>query len=112
MLPKKNRLTKTTDFDRLKKGKKMSAQHVRVFYLPGESEESRIGLIVSKSVSSNASARNKAKRAIREAIRRIFYQLNGTWDIVVIANPSIARAYTSDIMNDVEQVFQKSRLLK
>lgn len=111
MLPKKNRLTKQPDFNRLKKGKKIAGKYVRLFYLPGEKDESRIGIVVSKAVSRNASARNKAKRAIREAVRRNFYRLSGVWDIVIVANPSSERAYTSDLMSDLDDIFLKSPLV-
>jgi len=111
MLPKKNRLTKSVDFNRLKKGKKIIGKHVRLFYLPGSQQESRVGIVVSKVVSKNASVRNKAKRAIREAVRRNFYRFNGVWDVVIIANPSSARAYTNEIMEDLHSVFTKSPLV-
>lgn len=111
MLPKKNRLTKQSDFNRLKRGKKLVGKYVRLFYLQGTQNESRVGIVVSKAVSNKASVRNKTKRAIREAVRRNFYRLNGIWDIVIVANPSAERAYTNDVMNDINNLFEKSPLV-
>lgn len=112
MLPRNNRLTKEADFNRLKKGKKINGKFVRIFYLPSHESETRVGIIVSKVVSKNASQRNKVKRAIREAVRRGFLTLSGTWDIVVIANPQSAQAYTSEIMLEVQSLFDKSPLVQ
>lgn len=64
----------------------------------------RVGLVVSRRVG-NAVVRNRVKRWIREAARRSFETLQGSWDLVVIAHTSAAEAGAAVIAAEVETVF-------
>lgn len=62
-----------------------------MLYLPGQADQSRFGITVSRKVG-NAVVRNRVKRWLREAIRHERALTSGRWDVVFIAHPSAAEA--------------------
>ena len=61
-------------------------------------ETARLGLAISKKQCRKATARNRIKRATREAFRQHQHKLKGL-DIVVINQPAAALA-NNDVMNE------------
>jgi len=114
MLPRKNRLTVEEDFLFVKnKGKRCKSEHFLIqFVVKKNQKESRFGIIVNKDISPHASVRNKTKRALREAIRRSLYCMGETYDVVIVAFPTIAKVYTSDIMNQLMDSFVECGICK
>jgi len=88
----KMRLRKRCDFRRVQgRGRRIRLSSLMLLYLPGQSTQTRIGLTVSKKVGC-AVVRNRVKRWLRESLRKQYNQIDGTWDVVVIAHPSAARS--------------------
>lgn len=65
---------------------------VRAAGLPGST---RVGVVAGRKVG-NAVQRNRAKRRLREALRRV--RLEPGVDYVVIAGPAVARAAWGEVM--------------
>ncbi|MEZ4321313.1 MAG: ribonuclease P protein component [Myxococcota bacterium] len=112
--PRSLRLRKRRDFTRVQRsgGKVVSNDLVVVHRARGERsvEGPRFGLTVSKKVG-NAVVRNRTKRRLREAIRRVYARddgLSGT-DVVFIARPSAARASGADLFLQVESALSRIR---
>ena len=55
--------------------------------------------------------RNRAKRRLREAFRRIEPQLRGSGDVVLVARTGAAAAQFEDIMQEMEALCAAGRLL-
>lgn len=90
--PKSIRLRASRDFRRVQgRGRKVRTRNLLVIYTRGREEQARFGLVVSKKVG-NAVARNRVKRWLREAIRHNKQQLQGRWDLAIIASPRAADA--------------------
>lgn len=103
MLPKKNRLQKKKDFEKVFANGKGFRQDL-LFLKAAKSglETFRFGIIVSKKISKSAVKRNRVKRQLREIIRRQLQncllfeneQGNRGMDVVLISLPGIeARTY-------------------
>lgn len=63
-----------------------------------------MGLAVSRKVG-NAVERNRVKRWIREAARRLLPELQGTWDLVIQAAPPSANAGAQAVATEVRAAF-------
>lgn len=93
MLPKKHRLTKVEDFQKvLKTGRRVWNKYFVLKYLWSDSrQESKFGIIVSKKVSKKSTDRNKIKRVLRENVRRCFlvYSFQPVWMVLVVQSDMI-----------------------
>ena len=85
-LRKNERLLSRSDFENvLSLGQKRRVDRSFIIYtLANGLNRKRLGIIASKKIG-NAVIRNRAKRKIREAYRRIKYQIKPAMDIVVIS---------------------------
>lgn len=114
MLAKSYRITKDQDFETVKKrGRSYQSKSFKLsVYDRKDNEPTRFGFIVSKTISNNASARNKARRALSEGVRYTMHALPKGHDCVVVAKPTIIKSYTSDIMQEITSILRKARLMK
>jgi len=70
MLPKKHRLSKKKDFERvLKQGRGLKKDFLSLKTIENDLGFHRFGFIVGKRVSNKANKRNKIKRRLREIVR-------------------------------------------
>ena len=114
MLASINRLTGTNDYDKVKKeGQLFQSNSFGLNVLKrADSGPCRFGFIVSNRVSKHASTRNKIKRTLREAVRHALSYLKSGYDIVFLTKSSIARKYSSDLMQEVMGSFKSVGLVK
>jgi ribonuclease P protein component len=95
-LPKARRLTRTREFAHVRKDGNISRG--RLFSLavasaPEPSEKMRVGIIASRKVGG-AVIRNRARRRIREIIRRHQNEIrNGVWLVVIVSNHAARASY-------------------
>ncbi len=114
MLASKNKLTLNKDFDYVKKnGKVFHSKSFTVSYAKSSKDEDslRFGFIVSTKIAKEAVARNKVKRGLREGVRQKVSIMQKGYDIVFIAHDVSVKAYTSDLMKEVEESLKKIKLL-
>jgi len=85
-------------------GRKLVTQHSVIFlYAPSEPDGVRVGVVASRRVG-DAVRRNRAKRLLREAARRIVPRLRDSslW-VVLIAKASIVTKTSADVERDLER---------
>ena len=102
-------LKKDSDFRKVyKHGKSFANRHLVMYILNNKSENSRIGISVSKKVGK-AIIRNKVRRRIKEAYRlNIDEKIKNGHDIVFIARVDIKDADYSDIEKSMKHLIRKS----
>lgn len=86
------RLTRSTDFKRVRSSGKSYAHPLVVLYtLPSEQPHMRIGVAASKAVG-NAVQRNRAKRLLRAAMADLLRETDPGSDLLLVARSPLPRA--------------------
>lgn len=100
--PPERRIRKGSEFAVvLRKGRRSACPYFTLHILPVPSRNhARLGIIASRRVGG-AVQRNRAKRLLREAFRRLGSQLPAGVNLVAVARNPIARAR----LEDVERAF-------
>lgn len=70
----------------------------------------RIGITTGKKVGK-AVQRNRCRRIIREAYRRLYPQLSGGWDLVFVARAATVGSTSAELYEVMHQQFKKAGLL-
>jgi len=104
MLPCDLSITKTIQFERIKKhGKTFQAENFGVVVLKrGDKEKSKYGFIVSNKVDKGAVHRNRIKRAMREAVRQCMFNTPDGLDFLFLAKKTLLNKTTEEIMNEMK----------
>jgi len=108
MLPRKNRLIKKTDFNNVyRKGVFFSEGPLSLKITPNESGTTRIGFSIEKKFFKKATARNRIKRLLREALYRNLEKIKDGFDIVVFYKRSEEKPDFKAISALVEKIISK-----
>jgi ribonuclease P protein component len=108
---RKYRLTKSTDFKRVRRFGKSYAHPLMVLIRhPNDQGTSRFGISVGRSIG-NAVQRNRTKRRIRETIRPLTPAITPGWDIILLARRPLATADYSTISSAVQGLLERAGLL-
>jgi ribonuclease P protein component len=85
------RLSHSAEFERVyRQGRSSANRHLVLYSFPNPTaERPRLGLSVSRKVGG-AVERNRVKRLLREAFRRIEGDLSPGQDVVVVARPGVS----------------------
>ena len=106
MAPKRRRLSRSGEFDRVyREGSSYATRYVVLYTFPRkdeEREEVRLGVSVSRKVGG-AVERNRVKRALREAFWALTEQLPPRHDFVIVARPDIKELIERDGMDGVRE---------
>jgi ribonuclease P protein component len=113
MLSKKNRLTAETDFKEvLSRGKTVQGKIFTLKYLQkGDEASTRIGVVVSKKVSKLAVYRNKARRRLKEALRRNVKNLKPGFMAVFLVKKEVLFSDYRTIEAESSELLYKGELL-
>ncbi|MDO8592199.1 MAG: ribonuclease P protein component [bacterium] len=113
MLAKQSRLVKQKDFEKIfQQGRSYYSKLLGIKAMVNEQQENRYGIVISTKVSKKSTERNKLKRQIRHAIKRLDYELAQGMDIIVMALPAISGQGYNTIKSELERILIKLKLLK
>ena len=105
------RLRHSRDFARLQReGRVYRHPWMLVSLAPNGLSHNRYGFITSKRLGT-AVIRNRTRRQLREAIRRLHSDLQQGFDIVIIARPVLVGQDFALILDVVRQLFYRSGLV-
>lgn len=111
-LPRVVRLHRRADFARVRQEGRTWANRLLVLAAaPNGLPYSRFGFVVSKRVGK-AVRRNRAKRLMREAVRRHRPCIRPGWDLVWIARAEMAEAQFAQVMHAVRGLLRRADLLQ
>ena len=106
------RLTRSTDFKRVRRDGKSNAHPLIVLIaLENQLSTTQIGVAAGKRVG-NAVKRNRAKRLMRAAARELYPQIKSGQDIILIARTPIIQSTMPQVRDALQQLLQRAQLLK
>ena len=110
-MKRKFRLTRSTDFKRVRRsGKSYAHPLVVLIYLPNDLEKTRFGVAAGRSVG-NAVYRNRAKRQLREIIRPLIPMIQPGWDVILLARKGMSNSKFQVIEDAVQSLFDRADLI-
>ncbi|GMR11581.1 MAG: ribonuclease P protein component [Anaerolineae bacterium] len=103
---RKNRLTSTTEFRRVRRtGKSYAHPLILLIASPSIGEHSRYGVTASRAIGG-AVRRNRAKRRMRAALRE--FELSPGRDLILVARPGLDEAPWSELVDAVRNLLKKA----
>jgi ribonuclease P protein component len=111
MAPKRRRLSRSGEFDRVyRDGSSHATRYLVLYTFPRKDEEQedvRLGVSVSRKVGG-AVDRNKVKRVLREAFWALSDQLPARHDFVIVARAEINDLVEMSGMNGVKENLEEA----
>lgn len=100
------------EFQRLRQeGLAWSGKRVVVRVAANGLNEARLGIVTSKRLG-NAVKRNRARRLVREAARRLVDRFPTGWDVVVIARGPAVNSSMAQVLGDLEYLLRRAGLIE
>lgn len=109
-MERKYRLTKSADFERVRREGKSVAHPLLVFVaLATGAGQTRVGVAASRSLGG-AVQRNRAKRLLRAAILPLLANLPTGYDLVLIARQPLLGVRTPQVTEELENCLRRAKL--
>ena len=110
-MQRKFRLTRSTDFKRVRRtGKSYAHPFVVLVVQTSETPRVRVGVTAGRSVGG-AVQRNRAKRLLREAMRPLLLDLPPGWDLLLIARPALLAKSLQEIRQVLTSLLHHARII-
>ncbi|MGN1316588.1 MAG: ribonuclease P protein component [Acutalibacteraceae bacterium] len=105
-------LKSNSDFRRLyNRGKAVTDPALVIYYSKNRAGICRIGITTSKKIG-NAVERNRSRRVIKEAFRKICPQVTPCYDIVLVARSKTKYIKSTRIEDIMRKIFENEGMLK
>jgi ribonuclease P protein component len=112
MFAKNNRLRKTKEIDLVfKQGKSAFEKALGIKTKKNDLSNTKITVLVSVKVSKKAVERNLLKRRIRAALRENISNFKGSYDLVVVTQPSAKNLDYVEIQQTIKKLLKKLKII-
>lgn len=109
--PLRERLRRKRDFERVyEQGTVFRGRHVLLFCLTTGVDDRKAGFVASRKVGG-AVVRNRARRRIRDAYRKLRARLPEAAHLVFVARLGAADAEWEELLGEIAELLNKSGLL-
>lgn len=112
MLPKLHRLPGYRIPEILKTGRRFHADIATIVVTKNSEPASRFAVSVSTRLSKKATARNRTKRLLREALFTNLSAIQPGYDGIVFAKKLLLEEKLQDILSEIHELLKKAGLLK
>jgi len=113
MLAKANKLQKKKSFEKVfRNGRGFKESFLFMKVVENKLETSRFGFVVSHKFSKKATVRNKIRRKIREEVRSRLPFIKEGFDIVLIVHPQREENVFSKMVEVIDKLFRKAKIVK
>ncbi|HHU12078.1 MAG TPA: ribonuclease P protein component [Clostridiaceae bacterium] len=110
-IPEYTRLKNNRDFGLVfRRGQYYPGRHVVLHANRSGAAQLRLGVAVSRKVRG-AVLRNRLKRRLREAFRRLDVLLPNGYDLILTAKATAAKAPFDELQNEIKGLLARSKLL-
>lgn len=104
------RLRRSQDFRRVwKEGRSWAHPLFILWSAPNGFSYSRIGFVASRKVG-NAVSRNRARRLLREATRRLYGHISSGWDLILVARGPLPAVREPQVEATLEAALRRAGL--
>jgi len=100
-------LTKRRDFELVfSDGVNLASRYLVIYARPNELSFNRLGLSVGKKLG-NAVTRNRIKRLLREAMRKVIEEIPLNCDFVIVAKRSSVEGRLDDFILEIKKIMTR-----
>jgi ribonuclease P protein component len=104
---RERRLRARAEFGRVfNKGVRVGGRLFLVIALPNDRRQHRLGLAISRKIGS-AVTRNRARRLLREGVRRLARPQGVGFDLVIVARPDIVGRTQAEVDGELRDRLQR-----
>lgn len=110
MLPKVNRLTEKSDFDRaVRDGRVFQSQSFGLAVLEEKDfgAPPKFGFIISNKISKKAVDRNRVRRIMRDVVRKSLDLIPSGYIFIFLAKKSIIERSALELRRELEEILRK-----
>jgi len=111
MFPKPHRLPSSHIRAVFEKGKRIHTPDFQFIVLKSAADVSRFAVFVPARIDKRATVRNRSKRLVREAIRRLLPEVAGGWDVVVVVKRDLSAMKQSQALEQLKAILAQAKVL-
>jgi len=104
MFPKLNRLPHEAFTHVFHIGKRLKEENFLLVFVPNNLKICRFAVRVGVKIDKRATQRNRMKRLIREAIRKLLPDMKNGFDIVIIAQKNFSEKKEKEIEHSLKEI--------